>query len=245
MTNERILLLLLAMVMLPSACRSQIGGQSWQRGSLLYENSWATHQMVADWIMEGPGELSFEDGWMHMYAENEKWHHVLWCPVEFPSRFIAEWQVQNLHVKAGLLIVFFAAKGVHGEDIFSPALPLRDGTFRFYTKDKLNSYHISYYANNPRNPDRELSHLRKNNMFALLQTGEVGIEKDSEAVHTLRLVKDDGHILFFVDGRKIIDWEDDGETYGPLYHDGKFGLRQMQWSHFRYRNFKVWSIRNN
>src|SRR3546814_18985417 len=87
--------------------------------------------------------------------------------------------------------------------------------------------------------------LRKNNMFALVQTGAEGIAKHSEAIHTLRLVKDDGHILFFVDGRKIIDWEDDGETYGPLYRDGKFGLRQMQWSHFRYRNFKVWSIKNN
>ena len=235
--------LLLAILMLPSVCRSQARKQSYEKGPLLYENSLATHQMVEDWVMEGPGVLSFADGWRHMYAEQEKWHHVLWCPIEFPSRFIAEWQVQNLHVEAGLLIIFFAAKGVNGEDIFAPALPSRDGTFRFYTKDKLNSYHISYYANNPKNPDRELSHLRKNNMFALLQTGKEGISKHSEAVHTLRLVKHDAHILFFVDGRKIIDCEDDGKTHGPWYKDGKVGLRQMQWSHFRYRNFKVWSIR--
>jgi len=245
MTNDRVCLLLLAFLMLPSACRSQTRSQSYDKGRLLYENSWSTHETVKDWVMEGPGELRFADGWMQMYAENEKWHHVLWCPVEFPSQFIAEWQIQNLHVEAGLLIVFFAAQGTNGEDIFDPALPPRDGAFRFYTKDKLNSYHISYYANNPKNPGRELSHLRKNNMFALVQTGAEGIAKHSEAIHTLRLVKDDGHILFFVDGRKIIDWEDDGETYGPLYRDGKFGLRQMQWSHFRYRNFKVWSIKNN
>lgn len=213
------------------------------KGDLLYENALSEAGLLKDWVMEGPGKLDYQDGWMHMYSENEQWHHVLWCPETFPSRFIAEWEVQNKHLSAGLLIVFFSANGVNGEDIFDASLPRRDGTFRYYTKDKLNSYHISYYANNPKNPERELAHLRKNNMFALLQTGPEGIEKTSEDIHHLKLIKDHGRIIFYVDERKIIDYTDDGKTNGPLYDKGKIGFRQMQWSHFRYRNFKVWSIK--
>jgi hypothetical protein len=45
-----------------------------------------------------------------------------------------------------------------------------------------------------------------------------------------------------IDGREIINWKDDGNKYGPVLQEGKFAFRQMQWSHFRYRNFKVWNI---
>lgn len=217
-----------------------VNGQQVAKGKLLYESPLASGKDVAGWIMEGPGTTVFEDGWMRMYSPGEKWHHVFWCPVDFPSRFVAEWEVQNLHPDAGLLIVFFAAKGVDGEDIFDPRLPRRDGTFKYYTKDKIRSYHISYYANNPKNPERELAHLRKNNAFELVQTGGEGIPKHSTDIHNIRLVKDDAHILFFVDGRKVIDWIDDGKSLGPVYGEGKIGFRQMQWSNFRYRNFKVW-----
>ena len=86
-------------------------------------------------------------------------------------------------------------------------------------------------------------HLRKNNSFALLQTGPDGIPKNSVAVHRVKLVKNENKILFYLDDRKVIDWQDDGVTFGPVYGAGKIGFRQMQWSHFRYRNFKVWAIR--
>jgi hypothetical protein len=51
-------------------------------------------------------------------------------------------------------------------------------------------------------------------------------------------------VVMFVDKRKIIDWMDDGIKYGPVLQDGKIGFRQMQWTHFKYRDFKVWSIMN-
>ena len=57
------------------------------------------------------------------------------------------------------------------------------------------------------------------------------------------MIKDGAHILMFVDDRKIIDWKDDGRTYGPVHEDGKMGFRQMQWTHFRYRDFRVWEIK--
>ena len=46
----------------------------------------------------------------------------------------------------------------------------------------------------------------------------------------------------FIDDREIINWKDDGLKYGEQHAGGMFAFRQMQWSHFRYRNFKVWNI---
>jgi hypothetical protein len=214
----------------------------WEKGRLVYANPLQDSLDVAGWVMEGPGETIFNDGWMQMYSPAKQWDHVFWCPEEFPSRFIAEWEVRNVNPAEGLLIIFFATTGLNGEDIFDKRLPARDGTFKFYTKDQLKSYHVSYYTNNPKNPDRALTHLRKNNSFALVQTGTEGIPKTSTDIHRIRLVKDDDHILFFVEDRKVIDWTDDGKTFGPVIGAGKIGFRQMRWSHFAYRNFNVWEI---
>lgn len=217
---------------------------TYEKGELLYGNKLVDSTTVREWVMEGPGKLAFKNGWMEMYAEQQGWHHVLWCPETFPDSFIAEWEVQNLHTDAGLLIVFFAATGMNAEDLFDSTLPPREGTFKYYTKDEINCYHISYYTNNPKNPARELAHLRKNSGFELVQMGLEGIPKRSPTVHRAQLVKDGNHICFSIDGRKVIDWTDGGKTLGPALGAGKIGFRQMQWSHFRYRNFNVWRIAN-
>jgi hypothetical protein len=230
-------------LMLQTGFISQSQGQIFEKGKAIYTNQMSHAAQMQGWRMEGPGQTEFRDGWMHMFAPDEKWHHVYWCPVDFPDSFIAEWEMQNQNPEAGLCIVFFATTGLQGEDIFDPSLPTRDGTFSQYTKEKIQGYHISYYANNPNNREREASHLRKNNMFEIVQKGPEGIAKSSTAIHKIRLIKEDARIVFFVDDIKIIDWTDDGERLGPVYGSGKIGFRQMQWSHFRYRNFKVWEIK--
>lgn len=212
------------------------------KGKLLYSNDFSSADKMKAWCMEGPGKTEFVDGWMHMYSPEQQWHHVYWCPVDFPDSFIAEWEMQNQYPEAGLCIVFFATTGLHGEDIFNPSLPPRDGTFSQYTKEKIRGYHISYYANNPKNTEREAAHLRKNNMFEIVQQGPEGIVKNSTEIHHIRLIKNHEHIVMYVDDRKIIDWSDDGVSLGPVYGSGKIGFRQMQWSHFRYRDFKVWQL---
>ena len=208
-----------------------------QQGTLLYSNPMATVDDIKDWVMEGPGKTECKDGWTQIYSPGEKGHHVLWCPGEFPVSFVAQWEVQNLHPEAGLCIVFFSAKGIHGEDIFAPSLPKRDGRFKGYINGAIHDYHISYYANGKNQPGRETANLRKNPGFHKVQKGEAGIAADSRDVHTILLVKEEGHIQLYVDKRKVIDWQDHGVAWGG----GKIGFRQMKWTRFAYRNFKVWS----
>ncbi len=213
-------------------------------GNLLYQASFQQPESVSDWVMEGPGEVAFRQGWMEMYSPDEQGHHVFWCPEDFPDSFIARWEAQSLDSEAGLVIVFFAATGEDGQDIFAPELPERDGTFTQYTEGKIKSYHISYYANAAHNPGRGHANLRKNNTFSLLQKGETGISADSMREHEVTLVKERARIRLYVDGRKVIDYTDDtpvvdGTDTGEALAGGKIGFRQMKWTHFRYKNFRV------
>lgn len=218
------------------------------KGKLLYQSTMHDKKSVANWIMEGNAQVKFSDGWMEIWSPDKSAHHVFWCPQDFPDSFIATWEAQNLATDAGLLIVFFAATGENGEDIFAPTLPARDGTFTQYTNGNIKSYHISYYANVAHEPGRVHANLRKNNTFSLLQSGSEGIPTQSTAIHNITLIKQGAHIRLLIDGRSVIDYIDNQplikgvDTGGPLA-GGKIGFRQMQWSHFRYRNFQVWGLK--
>ncbi|MFT6210530.1 MAG: hypothetical protein ACJATE_001151 [Bacteroidia bacterium] len=213
------------------------------KGELIYSNSLSSEIALKDWVMEGAGETQFSEGWMTMFSEDEKSHHVYWCPSELRASFIAEWEVRNLHTDAGLCIVFFAAKGSEEEDVMSDYLKSRNGIFKQYTKGDINNYHISYYANTPTQKDRPHAHLRKNKGFDKVQTGEPGIAYDSKETHRVKLIKDNGHIQMFVDGRSIIDWTDNGSEYGPILGAGKLAFRQMKWTRFQYRDLNVWELK--
>ena len=215
---------------------------SYNKKNLFYENKFSKSSDINYWLLEGEAEVLIKDSWLEMYSPDQKAHHVFWCPKELPSNFMAEWELQNLNPDAGLCIVFFAAKGVDGKDVMHPSLKKRTGVFRQYTQSDLNNYHISYYANNPKKPNRPFAHIRKNKGFVTVQYGEQGIPASSTFVHKVNLVKKENQITMTIDGREIINWKDDENKYGLLLQEGKFAFRQMQWSHFRYRNFKVWNI---
>lgn len=221
---------------------SVLYAQEVQKGKLMYENNFASAQNLADWIMEGPGKIEFVNNTMEMYSPNEEGHHVFWCPNDFPKDFIAEWDAKNFETDAGLCIIFFAAKGLKGQSIFDSSMPKRKtGVFTDYTKGAMNCYHISYYANAKDDAHRETANLRKNKGFNLVLTGEKGISMESTIWNHMKLVKLNNQITMYADDRKIIDWTDDGVKYGAVLNDGKIGFRQMKWTHFAYKNFKVWN----
>lgn len=215
---------------------------TYQKQSLLYQNQFSSPNDLMGWVMEGEAKAVVKDNALEMYSPQQKSHHVFWCPEELPANFLVEWEMQNLNPNAGLCIVFFAAKGTNGKDVMHPSLKKRSGIFSQYTKSDLNNYHISFYANNPKKPNRPFAHLRKNKGFVTVQYGERGIAANSTFLHKLQLVKKENHITMAIDGREIINWIDEAGKHGPVYEEGKFAFRQMQWSHFRYQNLKIWNI---
>jgi hypothetical protein len=220
-----------------AGCAPAVSGSHFAEGRTLYQTRMDSAESMAGWVMEGPGRTEFQDGWMTMDSPGQKGHFVYWCPEVFPGSFVAEWDAQCLDTKLGLCIVFFSTQGPRGEDIFDPNLPKRTGLFPQYTMG-LSCYHISYYANTPDEPNRATANMRKNPGSHIVAQGPPAIPAESTAIHHVRLVKDGPHITLAVDGKASIDWTDDGKL-GPIYEGGRIGLRQMQWTTFRYRNFTV------
>jgi hypothetical protein len=126
--------------------------------------------------------------------------------------------------------------------VLDPSLPARDGAFERYVNGAIRNYHVSYYANPDDAPDRRTANMRKNPGSHLVAEGDEGIATDSAAVHHMVLIKDGGRVTMSENGRTFLMWEDDGTTLGPVYGEGKIGWRQMRWTDFRYRDFKVWEL---
>lgn len=214
------------------------------RGVLLYESSMDTPDSLTRWVAEGPLDLRFTGGGVQMRSENFAQHTVFWCPEDFPPSFVAEWDFKPLS-RYGLAIVFFAAKGENGEDIFDPALPERDGAFIHYIKGAIKSYHISYFANIENyQMGRVDSNMRKNNDFYKVGGGPIAVPPGNHSWHQMRLLKDGNHIQLYADGQIFVDWKDeDPNRYGPALGSGKIGLRQMMPTVALYKNFRVWSLK--
>lgn len=215
-------------------------------GDLIYEVT-AEEDLLADWTLEGPGLLTFQDEWLRIRSERPdgpEGHAVLWYEKDLPDSFLAQWEMQLLKTE-GLCIVFVGAKGRRGEDLFAPALQPRNGVFGQYINGDIDTYHISFYPNSPvMEPGRTTSNMRKNHGFLLVDNGPVGIPIGSRAIHRLTLLKEGPRLRLAVDGRLVIDFTDDGKQFGPRLKEGKFGLRQMQWTDARYRNFSIHTVRS-
>ncbi len=217
------------------------------KGKLLYTVDLGSEAAMAGWRLEGPGILEREGPWLTMSSseadtDGPAGHIVYWEPENFPASFIAQWDFQPIS-EYGLCIVFFATRGANGADLFDPGIKERAGIFTQYHSSDINCYHISYYANTPFNPGRITTNLRKNAGFHLVANGSPGVPAGSRDIHTVTLIKQDNHIRLGVDEKKIIDWTDDGQRYGPVHGAGKIGLRQMKWMQARYRDFKVWAMK--
>ena len=83
-----------------------------------------------------------------------------------------------------------------------------------------------------------MTRLRKNPGANIVHEGPPGIPANSTHIHTVRLFKMESHIGLTVDGRRAIDWKEDGGVLGGTYGVGRIALRQMKWSWFRYRDFQ-------
>lgn len=221
-----------------------------RKGRLLYSSESATTMPFDNWIIEGPGDVSYEEGSSVVRSnisdppDGSTGHFNFWCPQDFPENFIAEWDFKPIS-EYGLAGVFFAARGENGEDLFDPALPKRDGHYPQYHSEAIENYFLFFYTNRKvnRTTDYSTSWLLKAHNVSNLAKGPIGIEPRSYEFSRVRLVKDGGHILFSVNDRVTIDFSDPGsDRWGPVLVGGKIGFRQMARTVASYRNFNVWEL---
>lgn len=216
---------------------------------LIYENSLSSEEDIKGFVLEGSAKLSFPEGKLRMenaisVTQGQKANYVLWCPVDFPSDVRVEWSFQPL-TEPGLAILFFAAKGRNGEDIFDDALTKRTGEYVQYHHGDIDAFHVSYFRR--KEPDERALHtcnLRKSYGFYLVSQGGDPIPDADECkqMYKLALEKKGNLVRFLVEEVEVFRYEDDGETYGPLLGGGKIGFRQLAPMIAEYADLKVYAL---
>lgn len=214
----------------------------------LYESGFESPDALKDWKLEGGKRIAVENGKLVLESESadnpntaESNHLVCWLTKEMPGDFLLEFKVRPQNRKQGLNIVFFNARGVHGESIFDPALKPRTGRFAEYHSGDLNNYHISYWA-----AERGTVNVRKNAGFQHVATGiDIVSPAPPDAFQTVRVYKRGGTIRLMVDDIVSVAFDDDGKTFGPVWtNPGWIGLRQMAHTiRCEYDDIKVFPVK--
>lgn len=217
---------------------------------LLYENPLSCEADIRDFVLEGEARISFPDGRMRIQnamdaSAGQKANYVLWCPVEFPADIYIEWEFMPIE-EPGLCILFFAARGRNGEDLFSERLQKRTGEYPLYHHGDIDAFHVSYYRR--KEPDERAFHtcnLRKSYGFHLVAQGGDPIPDADEAAspYTMGLLKKGGEVVFYINGLEIFRFCDNGQDYGPLLGGGKIGFRQLAPLTAEYGGLKVYAVR--
>lgn len=216
----------------------------------VYANPLKSQEDIQDFVLEGKAVFSFPNGRLRMEnqlaAENgQKANYVLWCPEEFPADIFARWQFWPVK-EPGLCMVFLAARGRNGEDLFDPSLAPRTGEYTQYHHGDMDAFHISYFRR--KEPDERAFHtcnLRKSYGFYLTAQGGDPIPDASEAQgpYEIGVLKRGNEVRFYINGLELFRFADDGKAYGKLLSGGKIGFRQLAPMVGEYENLEVWTVR--
>jgi hypothetical protein len=214
-------------------------------GETIYQNALARAEDIHGFRLEGQAEISFPNGRMRMEnhldpALGQKANFVFWCPEELPDDIAISWDFWPLR-EPGLCILFFAARGREGQDLFDPVLPPRTGEYDLYHHGAINALHVSYFRR--RHPEERAFHtcnLRKSFGFHLVAQGADPLPdvEDAKSPYHILLIKRAAEVAFYINELPIFRWLDDGLTYGPLL-GGKIGFRQMAPLIAEYANLRV------
>ncbi len=228
----------------------------------LYENPLGSAADIADFRMEGPGTVSFPRGRMRLESTldpgpetdkeaNQRANLVFWCPEVFPDNIRISWEFIPIY-EPGLAILFFAAMGAEGKDLFDPSLAPRCGPYEQYHHGEMNALHVSYFRRRyPWERSMNISNLRKSHGFHMVAAGADPIPsvKDAVGPYRLTVVKLGADISFHIGGTnawqptlEILRFHDNGETYGSVLGGGRIGFRQMAPLVAEYSHFKVEAI---
>lgn len=220
------------------------------KGKLLYQNRLEREEDIKGFLLEGEANISFADGSMVMKnrldaSSGQKANYVLWCPEVFDDNIVIEWEFQPMSDR-GLCILFFAARGRDGRDLFDPRLATRTGEYPQYHSGDIDALHVSYFRR--KEADERAFHtcnLRKSHGFHLVAQGADPIPEAAEAAefYRLSLIKTNDAVRFLMNDLPIFTFEDDGVTYGERLGGGRIGFRQLAPLTARYRNLSVFAYR--
>jgi len=218
-------------------------------GEPVYHNPLACESDLEDFILEGQAIFTFPKGRMRMEnalssTQGQKANYVLWCKKDFPADVCIEWDFLPIR-EPGLSIMFFAAKGRNGEDLFDPSLQKRTGEYPLYHHGDINAFHVSYFRR--KEPDERAFHtcnLRKSYGFWLVAQGGDPIPDAAECTvpYRMAVVKKENSVTFYCNDLALFHYEDDGVSCGPLLTDGKIGFRQLAPMIGEYANLNVYAL---
>jgi hypothetical protein len=232
-------------------------------GGVLYTNPLTGPEDVADWIAEGPVSLArhretHDDGGTPPAADprpgalllsasrdeeefGDHAHWTFWCPVEFPDRVRVSWQFLPL-AEPGLAMVFFAAAGHGGRDLFSGGLAPRTGYYPQYHSGDIDALHVSYFRHKYAEERAfRTCNLRKSSGFELVAQAADPLPPTEDALdfYRMELVKDGPDVAFSINGLPVLAWRDGS---GNVLGGGYLGFRQMAPLRAAYRNLVVQTL---
>ncbi|KQR02834.1 hypothetical protein ASF72_06425 [Arthrobacter sp. Leaf141] len=212
--------------------------------TVLYRNALAGPADAAGWVAEGPLGMGARDGALELWGTRDDAefgdhaHWTFWCPVEFPDRIRISWDFLPL-AEPGLAMLFFAAVGQGGTDLFSPDLAPRTGYYPQYHSGDIDALHVSYFRHKYASERAfRTCNLRKSAGFELVAQGADPLPpaEDATDFYRLEVVKDGPLVAFSANGLPLFDWTDSAAT---TLAGGRIGFRQMAPLRAAYRNLVV------
>jgi hypothetical protein len=213
----------------------------------VYRNALATPSDLDGWVAEGPVAVEHRDGGMVLSSSADEAalvadgrgdhaHFTLWCPQVFDADVEIAWDVRPL-AGDGLAMLFFAATGTQGRDLFDPSLAERTGYYPQYHSGDVSTLHVSYLRRKWANEKRfRTCNLRKSPGFHLVAQGADPLPgpDDADGHYRVRVIKRGADVSFAVDDLTLFTFHDDA----PL-GAGRLGFRQMAPLVAHYRNLEV------
>ncbi len=218
-------------------------------GKEIYSNPLATPADVTAFRPEGPADVSFRHGRLRLAHAvdpglGQRANFVFWCPEVLASDVAIRWEFWPVR-EPGLCILFFAATGANGTDLFDPGLAPRTGEYPQYHSGDMDAFHVSYFRR--LRPDGRALHtcnLRKSRGFHLVAQGANPIPgaDDWKPPYRITIVKWERQVSFLINDLLIFSWHDDGETYGPTLGGGRIGFRHQGGLVAEYANLRVHAL---
>jgi len=225
---------------------------NYRRTEKMYENPLASREHTAGFVLEGEASIVFPHGAMRLANSldasiGQEANFVYWCPEIFPDDIEIEWDFTPLR-EPGLSMLFFAARGKEGADLFDPRLAKREGLYKHYHSGDIDALHMSYFRRKAvKERAFNVCHLRKSRGFHLVAQGADPIPTVADAIgpYRIRVVKSGPDVQFAVNGLILCEWKDDGLACGAVLGEGRIGFRQMAPLIADYANLTVHRIQRN